>query len=745
MAAAVARRLVRRPPAVRPEDDPSGAPPSAAPPSAAPPSAAPPSGDARRVAELEQAVTELQAALGALRPELDGHTAWMSDLERGIGDVRDAHGAQLEDVSKWLGSAVITLSSLSSAPVTTSPLLAGAAPAPTRVDEVALLRRELQVWAVRAFLAALPDEHDTKITVVMPTRNRAAFARTAIASVFAQRHRNLELLVVDDGSEDDTPAVIASFDDDRLHALRTTGIGEAAARNLALDAATGEIITFLDDDNIMDPGWLHAVAWAFERWPDTQLLYGARLIEDAPAMKGEPSGALPNLDFHEYDRRKLEQANTIDMNAIAMRAGLEGARFDEQLRSSIDWQLMLVLTAQHRPFELPALACVYRTYAPNRVCDNPRRLEHNRRVRSRVHRTRPMRVLSHNAMFPLVSETYIHEEMLALEANGAEIAFNSVQEPRSPLPVEAPTWHDLDEAVSRFDPDVLVVYWATHAQGELANLERVGRPFALRAHSFDFDLDALRAVQQHPLCVGVFAFPHQASQLEAAHPMVPIFTTHEDLGRAVREHEQQGGRRDLVLSVSAGLPKKNWPLLFDALDRIGDIDPGHIDPGDIDPGGGAHLERGVVLGRSNGFEEVPDEVEALAQQQASPPFVRVNMPRPEVFAHLARTSVLLYTLAEGERIGMPMSIIEALRAGACVVHPDRDELRHVAGPGFRGYRDVDDIVAHVAEVVAGGPAIDAERARNQQWALEQFCAPELGRAFHEQLAQSLEDWRFRVG
>ena len=681
-----------------------------------------------RVRELEQQVADLQAALAGLRPELDGHRTWMGDLERGIGDVREAHGAQLEDVSKWLGSAVVTLSSLSSSPVTTSPALAGAAPAATRVDEVELLRRQLQVWTVQAFLAGLPDEYDTLISVVMPTRDRASFARTAIASVLAQRHRDLELVVVDDGSTDETPEVIASFADDRVRSLRTTGIGEAAARNLALEHASGEIITFLDDDNIMDAGWLHAVAWAFDRWPETQLLYGARLIEDAPAMRGEPSGALPNLDWHSYDRRKLEQANMIDMNAIAMRAGLEGARFDEHLRSSIDWQLMLDLTARHTPFELPALACVYRTFAPNRVCDAPERLEHNRRVRSRIHRTRPMRVLSHNAMFPLVSETYIHEEMLALEANGAEIAFNSVQEPRSPLPVEAPTWHDLDEAVQAFDPDVLFAYWTTHAQGELQNLERIGRPFALRTHSFDFDPDAMRAVQEHPLCVGVFAYPHHAAALEHAYPMVPIFTSHAALEQAVQQRElQHGDARDLVLSVSAGLPKKNWPQLFAALDRI------------------TGVERGVVLARSNGFEQVPDEVAERAQQLADPPFVRVNMPRAEVFAHLARTSALLYTLDEGERIGMPMSIIEALRAGACVVHPDREELRHVTGPGFRGYRDVDDIVAHVSEINAGGPAIEAERRRNRQWAIDQFCGPALGATFHAQLAQALEDWRFRVG
>ena len=657
--------------------------------------------------------------MARLQSEVAGHVAWLNDLQAGIGDVRDAHGAQLLDVSKWLGSAILTLSSLSTTPVVTSPALQGAAPIAVRVDELAVLRRQLQVWTVRAYLQGLPETFDVLITVTMPTRNRAPYLRQAIASVLAQHHGRFELIVVDDGSDDETPEILDALDDPRIRVLRTTGIGESAARNLALGAATGEIITFLDDDNVMDPLWLHAVAWAFGRWPDTQVLYGARIVEDAPAAKSEPSGALPNLDWEAFDRRRLEQGNYIDMNTIALRAGLEDCRFDETLRSSIDWQLMLTLTARHVPFELPALACVYRTYAPNRICDHPDRLEHNRRVRARVHRTRPLRVLSHNAMFPLLSETYIHEEMSALEANGAEIAFNSVQVPISPMAVAQPVSQDLFRAVQDFDPDVVVVYWATHAAGELANLERIGRPFALRVHSFDFDPEAIAHIQASPLCVGVWAYPLQVDDLPGAHPLVPLFTSHEAL-------PPTDSARDLVLSVSAGLPKKNWPQLMEAMDAI------------------TELERGIVLARSNGFEEVPDQVRELASQLDAPPFVLVNAARADVFSLLGRTSVLLYTLDEGVRVGMPMSIVEALRAGACVIHPDREDLRPVTGPGFRGYRTVDDIVAHVREIAAGGPAITAERRRNEAWARAEFCDPALGTQFFEELSTALEQWRYAV-
>lgn len=676
--------------------------------------------EGRGTPDTDATIADLRAEVARLQGEVQGHVAWLTDLERGIGDVREAHGAQLEDVSKWLGSAILTLSSLSDTPVITSPALQAAAPPATRSDELAVLRRQLLIWTVRAWLAGIPDEFDTPITVVMPTRNRAAYLRQAIASVLAQRHQAFELVVIDDGSEDETPEVLAAIEDTRVRTIRTPGVGESAARNLGLDAVTTPLVTFLDDDNLMDAGWLHAVAWTFQRWPDTQLLYGARLIEDAPARNSEPSGALPNLDWESFDRRRLEQGNYIDMNTIAMRAGLEGCRFDESLRSSIDWQLMLDLSARHRPFELPAIACRYRTYAPNRICDVPERLEHNRRVRARVHRTRPLRVLSHNAMFPLLSETYIYEEMLALQHNGAEIAFNSVQVPEAPMAVEQPVYQVLYEAVQATDPDVLVVYWATHGAGELTNLERIGRPFALRVHSFDFDPETIARVQEHPLCVGVWAYPHHVPAIPGAHELVPLFTTHASM-------RPTDAPRDLALSLSAGLPKRNWSLLLDAMDRI------------------TELERGIVLSRSNGFEDVPDEVVKLAAQLEDPPFVRVNLARAEVFDLLARTSVLLYTLDDGERIGMPMSIIEALRAGCCILHPDRPELRHVAGPGFRGYQDLDDLLAQVHEIAAGGETIEEERRRNEAWARERYCDPALGARFFDELSDALEHWRFRVG
>jgi len=173
------------------------------------------------------------------------------------------------------------------------------------------------------------SESDRLISVILPTRDRRRLLQRAVNPVLAQRHTNFELLIVNDGSVDDTSTYLESLDDPRVKVLRTAGTGASTARNCGLDAAKGPIITHLDDDNLMD-----AVAWAFMRWPETELLYGARVIEDGAARDGVPSGAMPALEWMAFDRARLEQSNYIDMNVIAHRAGLPEARFDPALTAS---------------------------------------------------------------------------------------------------------------------------------------------------------------------------------------------------------------------------------------------------------------------------------------------------------------------------------------------------------------------------------------------------------------------------
>lgn len=220
-----------------------------------------------------------------------------------------------------------------------------------------------RLLALQYWLAEQPQS-DLLVSVIIPTRSRPAFVREAIASVQAQSHARWELIVIDDGSEDETSATLAAIDDDRVRCLRTEGLGSAGARNAGLELAGGEAIAYLDDDNIMLPGWLAAVAWAFSRFDDVDVLYGARIIEDESTFRSD--ARLPRLAFAHFDRDKLLKGNYIDASVISHRAHLPQAHWDPEFAGVGDWDLITRLTEEKPALALPVTAVLYRTRVPGR-------------------------------------------------------------------------------------------------------------------------------------------------------------------------------------------------------------------------------------------------------------------------------------------------------------------------------------------------------------------------------------------
>jgi cellulose synthase/poly-beta-1,6-N-acetylglucosamine synthase-like glycosyltransferase len=100
-------------------------------------------------------------------------------------------------------------------------------------------------------------------SVVIPTYNRADVLPRAIASVLAQTLTPLDVIVVDDGSTDDTLAIVEAMADARIHTLRLDHAGAVHARNQAARIARGNVLAFLDDDDEADPEWLATMAQPF--------------------------------------------------------------------------------------------------------------------------------------------------------------------------------------------------------------------------------------------------------------------------------------------------------------------------------------------------------------------------------------------------------------------------------------------------------------------------------------------------
>ena len=224
-----------------------------------------------------------------------------------------------------------------------------------------------EIPAVMAWIAAAELWTAPLVSVVMPTRHRTALLPRAIRSVLAQTYGNWELVIVADQDPVDPAAIVDGFDDPRLRLLHGDRSGHRAARNRGLDGARGELIAYLDDDNVMHHGWLKSVVWAFEQRSALNVLYVAIVIDDPERMRGEGDRAVPTAYLHPFDREELARRNLADMSAIAHRAGLPEARFDEAVELPPDWDLLLRLSGEDEPLALPALACFYLTDAPGRV------------------------------------------------------------------------------------------------------------------------------------------------------------------------------------------------------------------------------------------------------------------------------------------------------------------------------------------------------------------------------------------
>ncbi len=217
------------------------------------------------------------------------------------------------------------------------------------------------------------------ITVIMPTYQRARHVTAAIASVVAQSLADWQLIVIDDGSTDDTASAIAPLlADRRISYLRQRHGGQSAARNRGLARATAGKIAFLDSDNLFYPTFLAAAVAALDRMGDAAAIYGVLVSRDH-VMAG--SGFLTQP----FDPLRLRQANFIDLNTVACRrdALLALGGFDPSLAKLEDWDLLLRLARRGSLRAIPSLAVYYRAVDSMRVTETVPELPAQQAVRNK--------------------------------------------------------------------------------------------------------------------------------------------------------------------------------------------------------------------------------------------------------------------------------------------------------------------------------------------------------------------------
>ena len=131
---------------------------------------------------------------------------------------------------------------------------------------------------------------DPLVSVVIPTYNNAAHVADAVRSVLDQTYANRQVIVVDDGSTDDTPAVLASFRD-RVRCVRKKNEGAAAARNMGVHLAQGSYVAFLDADDLWAPTKLREQVDVLLASPEFPVVHADSAVIDASGNVVKESAA----------------------------------------------------------------------------------------------------------------------------------------------------------------------------------------------------------------------------------------------------------------------------------------------------------------------------------------------------------------------------------------------------------------------------------------------------------------------
>jgi glycosyltransferase involved in cell wall biosynthesis len=194
------------------------------------------------------------------------------------------------------------------------------------------------------------QESDPTFSVIIPTHNRARLIVRALGSAQAQTVSPLEIIIVDDGSADDTPAILAAQRDERLKVLRNEPArGVSASRNHGVAAATSDFVVFLDDDDELRANALEQIRNCVRAHADVDFAWGARLIHEKDAAGrevGQREDDWSNLPPRMTGTTFLPMVLAIATNsafAIRRRVFAELGGFDETLKVSEDRDLFLAL------------------------------------------------------------------------------------------------------------------------------------------------------------------------------------------------------------------------------------------------------------------------------------------------------------------------------------------------------------------------------------------------------------------
>jgi glycosyltransferase involved in cell wall biosynthesis len=179
------------------------------------------------------------------------------------------------------------------------------------------------------------------VSVIIPAFNHAAFLPSCIKSIASQSDGDIEIIVVDDGSTDNTEEVVNDFH--YVKYIRQSNLGPSAARNRGLEIATGSYVAFLDADDIWLDGFTSTMIPALDKCDETTALVacGWQFISTLGEKMG--GGILPKENHFNWSKAILGNPLTVSSGLCRLECILEVGGFDPAIKGVEDWFLWLKL------------------------------------------------------------------------------------------------------------------------------------------------------------------------------------------------------------------------------------------------------------------------------------------------------------------------------------------------------------------------------------------------------------------
>ena len=205
------------------------------------------------------------------------------------------------------------------------------------------------------------------ISVIMPCYNAAGFLSEALESVLGQTYPSIELIVVDDGSTDDSLAILRGYGD-RIKLVTQPNQGPYPARNNGLEHAAGEYIAFLDADDWWRPDCLEKLHEALDRCNSCALSYCGWHSVGLKGKRGEPY-VPPDYELQDKATRFLKGAAPWPIHAALVRRGVidEVGGFDLDLGTCMDYDLWLRIAVAKPIVRVPEVLAFYRHHDSGQI------------------------------------------------------------------------------------------------------------------------------------------------------------------------------------------------------------------------------------------------------------------------------------------------------------------------------------------------------------------------------------------